>query len=69
VRSTMRQMVLAERFGPMEFEEGKAGPEGLNLALGQAWDLVVLREGIEALSDLKRIRPDQLILALRVPEV
>jgi DNA-binding NarL/FixJ family response regulator len=67
VRLAMRQIILAERVGPMQFKEGNAGPEGLDLALGQAWDLVIIREGIEALADLKKMRPDQLILALNVP--
>jgi DNA-binding NarL/FixJ family response regulator len=66
VRQALRQIILAERFEPVEFGEGKAGPEGLDLALGQPWDLVIVRDGLSVLTDLKRMRPDQLILVLSV---
>jgi response regulator RpfG family c-di-GMP phosphodiesterase len=66
VRGAMRRIILAERFGPMEFDEGLAGPEGLDLALSQPWDLVIIREGIDVLADLKRVLPNQLILILSV---
>jgi DNA-binding NarL/FixJ family response regulator len=59
-------MVLAERFDPLEFGEGQAGPEGLALALGQPWDLVIVREGLSLLNELKKRRPDQAILVLTV---
>jgi len=73
VRQGLRQ-ILRERFDPLEFDEGKAGLESLDLALGQPWNLVIVsvdlpdREGLAMLAELKRIRPDQtiLILTLRV---
>jgi two-component system invasion response regulator UvrY len=73
VRQGVRQ-ILTERFRPLEFDEGKAGLESLELALGQPWDLVIVsvdlpdREGLKVLSELKRISPDQpiLVLTLRV---
>lgn len=71
VRRGVRQ-ILAERFDTLEFGEGKVGPEGLGLALGQPWDLVIVaidvpdQEALEALIELKRMSPDQPILALTV---
>src|SRR5258705_2817793 len=71
VRRGVRQ-ILAEKFNPLQFAEGKAGPEGLDLALGKTWDLVIItidlpdREGLEVLTELKRVRPDQPILAFLV---
>jgi DNA-binding NarL/FixJ family response regulator len=53
--------ILAERFGLLEFGEGTAGSEGLDLAIGQPWDLVIVptnlldRGGLEVLTELKRI--------------
>ena len=40
VRWGIRQ-VLAESFAHFEFVEGTAGPAGLDMALGQPWDLIV----------------------------
>jgi DNA-binding NarL/FixJ family response regulator len=71
VRRGVRQ-ILAERFEPLEFGEGKAGPEGLDLALGQPWDLVIVaidvpdHDGLQVLAALRRMRPDQPILVLTV---
>jgi two-component system, NarL family, invasion response regulator UvrY len=67
VRRAIKQIILAEGLDPLEFGEGKAGPEGLDLALGQPWDLVVAVDlpGRE-MAELKRMRPDQLILVLGV---
>lgn len=64
VRQAIKQIVLDERFDPLEFGESNAGPEGLDLALGRPWDLVIVREGLDVLTELKRMRPDQLILVL-----
>jgi DNA-binding NarL/FixJ family response regulator len=67
VRRGIRQ-ILASEFGPVQFGEGKAGPEGRDLALGQPWDLVIVvvdlpdREALEVLAELKRMRPDLPIL-------
>jgi len=67
VRQGVRQ-ILAGRFDPLQFGEGKAGPEGLDLALSRPWDLVIVaidlpdREGLEVLIELKRTRPRQPIL-------
>jgi DNA-binding NarL/FixJ family response regulator len=66
VRRAMRQIVLAETVDSLVFGQGQAGAEGLELALGQRWDLVIVREGLQVLTDLKRMRPDQLILVLSV---
>jgi DNA-binding NarL/FixJ family response regulator len=63
---------LGEGFEPLEFGEGKAGPEGLDLALGRPWDLVIVaidlpdREGLQVLTVLKKMRPDQPVLVLIV---
>jgi two-component system invasion response regulator UvrY len=69
VRRGVRQ-ILTEGFDPLEFGEGKAGSEGLGLALGQTWDLIVAIDlhdpGGEGLTELKRMRPDQPILVLTV---
>jgi two-component system, NarL family, invasion response regulator UvrY len=70
VRRGLRQ-ILTEGFDPLEFGEGKTGSEGLSLALSQPWDLIVAidlpdREGLDVLDQLKKIRPDQLILVLAV---
>src|SRR5579864_8243053 len=70
VRRGIRE-ILAEGFDPLEFGEGKTGPEGLGLALGQSWDLIVAvdlpdREGFDVLDELKKTRPDQPILVLTV---
>jgi two-component system invasion response regulator UvrY len=64
VRQAIKQIVLDERFDPLEFGESTAGSEGLALALGRPWDLVIVREGLEVLTELKRLRPDQLIFVL-----
>ena len=69
VRQAIKQIVLDERFDPLEFGESNAGPEGLDLALGRPWDLVIVREGLEVLTELKRMRPDQLILVLTLRSV
>jgi DNA-binding NarL/FixJ family response regulator len=69
VRQAIKQLVLDERFDPLEFGEGNAGPEGLDLALGRPWDLVIVREGLEVLTELKRIRPDQLIFVLTLRSI
>jgi two-component system invasion response regulator UvrY len=66
VRQAIRQIVLDEGFDPLEFGEGNAGPEGLDLALGRLWDLVIVREGLDVLTELKRMRPDQPILVLTI---
>ena len=71
VRRGVRQ-ILAERFDTLEFGESEAGPGGLDLALGQPWDLIILgidvpdREGLNMLIELKRMRPDRPILVLTV---
>jgi DNA-binding NarL/FixJ family response regulator len=71
VRRGVRQ-ILAERFGTLEFGESEAGPEGLGLACGQPWDLVIVavdlpnRVGLEVLIELKRVRPNQPILVVPV---
>lgn len=69
VRQAIKQIVLDERFGPLEFGESTAGPEGLDLALGRPWDLVIVREGLDVLTELKRMRPAQLILALTLRRI
>jgi two-component system invasion response regulator UvrY len=69
VRQAIKQIVLDERFDPLEFGESNAGPEGLDLALGRPWDLVIVREGLEVLTELKRMRPDQLILVLTLRSI
>jgi two-component system, NarL family, invasion response regulator UvrY len=69
VRQAIKQIVLDERFDPLEFGESNAGPEGLDLALGRPWDLVIVREGLEVLTELKRMRPDQLIFALTLRSI
>jgi CheY-like chemotaxis protein len=66
VRRSITHMVSAERFDPLEFGEGPAGPEGLALALGQPWDLIIVRKGLSMLDELKQMRPDQPILVLTV---
>jgi len=64
VRWGIRQ-VLAEAFEHFDFSEGAAGPTGLDMALGQPWDLIVVatdvpdREQLRVLADLKKMRPDQ----------
>jgi two-component system invasion response regulator UvrY len=69
VRLGVRQ-ILHERFDGLEFGEGKAGPEGLDLALGQVWDLVTVaigqsnRKGRAVLTKLKSMRPGQQVLVL-----
>ena len=56
----------------MEFGEGKAGPEGLDLALAQPWDLVIVaidlpdQDGLRVLAALKKMHPDQPVLVLIV---
>lgn len=68
VRRGIRQ-ILAQRFDPSQFGEGEAGPEGLDRALSQPWDLVIVaidlpdRESTDVLSELKRMRPGQPVLA------
>lgn len=69
VRKAIKQIVLDERFDPLEFGEITAGPEGLDLALGHPWDLVIVREGLEVLTELKRLRPDQLIFVLTLRSI
>ena len=69
VRQAIKQIVLDERFDPLEFGESNAGPEGLDLALGRPWDLVIVREGLEVLTELKRMRPDQLIFVLTLRSI
>jgi two-component system, NarL family, invasion response regulator UvrY len=69
VRQAIKQIVLDERFDPLEFGESTAGSEGLDLALGRTWDLVIVRKGLEVLTELKRIRPDQLILVLTLRSI
>jgi two-component system invasion response regulator UvrY len=69
VRQAIKQMVLDVRFDPLEFGESNAGPEGLDLALGRPWDLVIVREGLEVLTELKRMRPDQLIFVLTLRSI
>ena len=67
VRWGVRQ-ILRENFDPLYFGEGKAGPESLDLARSQAWDLVIVaidlpdREGLDLLTELKRMRPAQPII-------
>jgi two-component system invasion response regulator UvrY len=69
VRQAIKQIVLDERFDPLEFGESTAGSEGLDLALGRPWDLVIVREGLEVLTELKRMRPDQLIVVLTLRSI
>jgi len=69
VRQAIKQIVLDERFDPLEFGESTAGSEGLDLALGRPWDLVIVREGLEVLTELKRMRPDQLIFVLTLRSI
>jgi DNA-binding NarL/FixJ family response regulator len=69
VRQAIKQIVLDERFDPLEFGESTGGSEGLDLALGRPWDLVIGREGLDVLTELKRIRPDQLILVLTLRSI
>jgi DNA-binding NarL/FixJ family response regulator len=69
VRQAIKQIVLDERFDPLEFSESNAGPEGLDLALSRPWDLVVVREGLEVLTKLKSMRPDQLIFVLTLRSI
>ena len=69
VRQAIKQIVLDERFDPLEFGESTAGSEGLDLALGRPWDLVIVRQGLKVLTELKRMRPDQLILVLTLRSV
>lgn len=69
VRQAIKQIVLDERFDPLEFGESTAGSEGLDLALGRPWDLVIVREGLEVLTELKRLRPDQLIFVLTLRSI
>ena len=69
VRQAIKQMVLDERFDPLEFGESNAGPEGLDLALDRPWDLVIVREGLEVLTELKRMRPDQMIFVLNLRSI
>ena len=69
VRQGVRQ-ILAESFDRLEFDEGKAGLESLELALSQSWAVVIValdlpdREGLEMLAILKGLRPHQPILVL-----
>jgi DNA-binding NarL/FixJ family response regulator len=57
------RQILAERFDSLEFGEGKAGLESLDLALGHPWDLVMVaidlpdREGLNVLTELKAVAP------------
>jgi DNA-binding NarL/FixJ family response regulator len=69
VRQAIKQVVLDERFDPLEFGESNAGPEGLDLALRRPWDLIIVREGLDLLTELKRMRPDQLIFVLTLRSV
>ena len=69
VRQAIKQIVLDERFNPLEFGESNAGPEGLDLALDRPWDLVIVREGLEVLTELKRMRPDQMIFVLTLRSI
>jgi DNA-binding NarL/FixJ family response regulator len=49
--------ILAERF--LEFGESEAGPEGLDLALGQPWDLVIIATDLPRLvSAVRRVLAD-----------
>ena len=63
VRRGIRQ-ILAENFAPLEFGEGEAGQESLELALGQSWDLIIVaidlpdREALEVLTEFIRMHPD-----------
>jgi len=69
VRQGVRQ-ILAGSFDRLEFVEGMAGLESLELALSQSWAVVIValdfpdREGLEVLAKLKELRPHQPILAL-----
>jgi len=69
VRRGIRQ-ILAEGLNPLEFGEAPSGSEGLGLALGQPWDLVVAFDlsgrGAEVLTELKKMRPDQPVFAVIV---
>jgi two-component system, NarL family, invasion response regulator UvrY len=69
VRQAIKQIVLDERFDPLELRESTAGSEGLDLALGRPWDLVIVRQGLEVLTELKRMRPHQLILVLTLRSI
>src|SRR5579871_3668346 len=70
VRRGVRQILFDEGFDPLEFGEGNTGPEGLDLALSQLWDLIVTidlpNRGGKVLPELKRMRPDQPILVLTI---
>jgi two-component system invasion response regulator UvrY len=71
VRRGVRQ-ILAESLDLLEFSEGKAGQEGLDLALDQSWELVIVaidlpdREGLKVLAEFMRMRPDQPVLVLTI---
>ena len=69
VRQAIKQIILDERFDPVKFGESTARSEGLDLALGRPWDLVIVREGLEVLTELKRLRPDQLIFVLTLRSI
>ena len=71
VRRGVKQ-ILIESFDFLEFGEAKSRPEGIDLALVTQWDLVIVaidlpdREGVDALAELTRLRPDQPILVLTI---
>ena len=62
VRRGVRQ-ILTEGFQALEFDEGKAGIESLDLALSQPWDLVIVsvdvpdREGLTMLTECEAAAP------------
>lgn len=69
VRRGLRQM-LAEDFPDASFGEARTGPQTLEMAQAENWDLLVLdinlpgRGGLDVLSDLKTSKPELRILVL-----
>lgn len=69
VRRGLKQ-ILADEFAGAEFGEAGTAAEAVNTAHRQAWDVVLLdlnlpgRDGLEALADLKAVRPKMPVLIL-----
>jgi DNA-binding NarL/FixJ family response regulator len=62
--------LLADAFGKIKIGEARTSQETLDLAQRQDWDIVLLdinmpgRSGLEALEDLRRLRPELPVLVL-----
>lgn len=69
VRSGVRRL-LADAIAGTEFGEASSGQQGAELALGEAWDLVILdislpgRNGLEALKQIATAKPRLPILVM-----